>query len=598
MLNKIEQDKRVKSNASQAEIARLKAELKARDREIYELQNATVIIDTERIWDLEQQVDDLKEELEKRNSARDAETTRGSYEWTLAAKDPFCAEDFMDMTADDDVFGDTTMAQLTCGTPSRARSSFPTPPATSPTLPLTPHFSRPTVVIPKTPLSQAVGVQADFADPEKLQLQEELESLQRETDKLTATLDGYKNLSARLSEKFSSVITDTDNENGSSTELLERQAGLILQSMEDQKVALSQLTSSITDLGFPGEDASAMIMSLASGFRAARLELEYLTPGEITLPLTSHGAEVLDLLLNRLRHIARKMKEGEDSIDEYHEIEQSLRKQLDARVSVMDGLKAEMSKAQRLMDEKNIKIKELQVGNDRLKGAVDGYVRDISELEKLVERLEQEGRDAGATRDAQQESSRRALVNKENTIAELEVQLAVAVKRAEVLKKNMEDLQTEKNKHIHSLNKQQGAALALRDARVMELRVEIDRINGSLRAAHDTICGLRVENGGLKTQLEEEKHRAKAAIDSMKEELQRALQVSQEFLNTPGKSKAMSGGNGDAGTDEASASNAAGATVQKGEFLSSNLARRASGKIQRRRYDSGLGFMDEEEVDF
>ena len=59
-----------------------------------------------------------------------------------------------------------------------------------------------------------------------------------------------------------------------------------------------------------------MITALSSGFRAARLELEYLTPGEIALPLTSHGAEVLDLLLTRLRELAKKGKENDDAIDE------------------------------------------------------------------------------------------------------------------------------------------------------------------------------------------------------------------------------------------------------------------------------------------
>ncbi|KAI9147540.1 hypothetical protein HJFPF1_12566 [Paramyrothecium foliicola] len=596
MISKIEQNKRAQSKASQAEITRLRAELKARDREIYELQNATLVVDTDRIWDLEQQVDDLKDELERQNAARNADQTRNSYNWTLAAKDPFSEDDFMDMTPDEEVFGETTMAQLACSTPSRARSSFPTPPATSPTLPTTPrHVSRPTVAVTKTPATQAVGVQAEFVDPEKLQLQDELTSLQREMEKLSNTLEGYKSLSERLSKQFASAVSDpVESEYSSSTDALERRAGVLLQAMGDRQAALSQLNTSITELGFPGEDASAMIMSLTSGFRAARLELEYLTPGEISLPLTSHGAEVLDLLLNRLRDLATRVKEGEDSIDEYHELEQSLRKQLDTRVTVMDGLKAEMGKAQKIMDDKNSRIKELEVGNDRLKGAVDGYVRDISELEKLIERLEQEGRDAGATHDAQKESSRRALVNKENTIAELEVQLAVALKRAESLKKNMEEMQAEKNKHIHALNKQQGAALALRDARVTELRGEIERINESLRSAHETICSLRVENGGLRTKMEEEKQRAKEAIDAMKEELQRALQVSQEFLNTPGKKN----GSASDGSQQAATSGASPVVVQKGGFLAGNLARRASGKGQRRRYDSGMGLLDEDEVDF
>lgn len=53
LLHKFEQEKRRKEQAAQAQIAQLKADVRARDNEIYDLQNATVIMDTERVWALE-----------------------------------------------------------------------------------------------------------------------------------------------------------------------------------------------------------------------------------------------------------------------------------------------------------------------------------------------------------------------------------------------------------------------------------------------------------------------------------------------------------------------------------------------------------------
>ncbi|KFA70598.1 hypothetical protein S40285_04700 [Stachybotrys chlorohalonatus IBT 40285] len=571
MLHKIEQDKKRKTQASQSQISRLKAELKARDREIYELQNATVVIDTERIWDLEQQVEDLKDELKRKNFAMEEEgqQTR-NYDWTVAARDPFAADEYMDLG--DDEFGETTVAQLIHGTPTRNRASasFPTPPATSPTVPSSPfskHFPPPR----PTPQTHA-GVQAELPDLEKQQLQEELMSLHLEMSKLTATLNSYKSLTGRVAARLS-----TDDSSPLPADALEQQVESLLQTMSDRTAALSQLASSIAALGFPGDDAGDMLAALTKGFRAARLELEYLTPGEIALPLSSHGAAVLDLLLTRLRDMARRAKEDEASIDEYHSLEQSLRKQLDARVSVMDGLKAEMGKAEALMQEKNEHIRSLQTGNDRLKGAVDGYVRDIRELEKLVERLEGEGRDAGATLDAHRESHRQALLARDNSVAELEVQLAVAVKRTGALQSEIRSLQGSRAK----VNQQHGAALALRDARVMELRLEVDRINTSLRGAHDTICALRVENGSLRGQMEDERAKAAKAIDEMKEELQRALQVGQQFLDTPGAKKP--------GEEQ---------EPGQGGYLAGELARRRSKKGLARGRDSGLALLDEDEVDF
>ncbi|KAF4335475.1 glycolipid 2-alpha-mannosyltransferase [Fusarium beomiforme] len=549
-MNTIQQEKRRRNQEAKEEIEKLRNELKARDREIYELQNATIVIDTDRIWDLEKQIQDLQEELSKR-SGRGMDQSRG-YNWTLAAREKF-SQDFMD---EDDEFGDETMAQFICSTPSRARTSFMTPPATSPTVPGTPIFEEPEMA------TAMVGVQASLPDPKTVLLEEEVSSLQLEIAKLTDTLESYKALSGRLTEKLSDFSSE-------SATGLEAHIDAMLQTMSDRAHALQHLTTSITKLGFTGSDASEMIASLSSGFRAARLELEYLTPGEITLPLSSHGAEVLDLMLTRLRDMAKRAKEDENAIDEYHEIELSLRKQLDARVTVMDGLKAEMSKAEKLMSDKIARIRELEVANQRLKGAVDGYVRDIHELEDLVQRMEREAHDANDEYNVQLEVKHKILTRKEDTIASLETKLSDALHKSSDLQSQITSLQTSKAADIAALNKKHGSALAARDASVAKYRGEIDKVNASLRAAHATICGLRVENGGLKREVENERQKAKEVIDAMKEELQRVVKMSQEFLTTK--------------ESQAEDEKQGGVT---------RMSKRLRGR------DSGMGLLDEEEEEF
>ncbi|RFN55046.1 glycolipid 2-alpha-mannosyltransferase [Fusarium flagelliforme] len=535
-MNVIQQEKRRRSIEAKEEIEKLRDQLKARDREIYELQNATIVVDTGRIWDLEKQIEDLQDELSKR-SGRSLGEKRG-YNWTLSAREKFSPE-FMDMVPDEDEFGEETMAQFVCSTPSRARAregvstSFidMTPPATSPTIPGSPLFSAPIMT------TTTAGVQACMPDPQQQQLEEEISSLQLEVTKLTDTLESYNALSSRLSDKLSEFKPTVESESTLPHHQLETQIDAMLRTMSDRACALQQLTASITKLGFHGSDASDMVTSLASGFRAARLELEYLTPGEITLPLSSHGAEVLDLMLTRLRDMAKRAKEDEDAIDEYHEIELSLRKQLDARVTVMDGLKAEMTKAEKLMSDKIARIRELEVANTRLKGAVDGYLRDISELESLVERMERDAHDAEDEYSVQLEVKRKVLSRKEDSIAELETRLSEALQRSADLQREVKEAQEAKLRDVAELNKRHGAALAAGDATVIKYRGEIDRVNASLRAAHTTICSLRVENGGLKSQMDEERTKAKAVIDSMKEELQRVVQMSQEFLTPNSKAQ-------------------------------------------------------------
>ncbi len=125
------------------------------------------------------------------------------------------------------------------------------------------------------------------------------------------------------------------------------------------------------------------------------------------------------------------------------------------------------------------------------------------------------------------------------------------------------------------------------------LRDEVDRVNSALRSAHDTIRQLRVDKAGLTTRLADEKAKAKAAIDAVKTELERAVRIGHDLLlSTPKKGRRPS--------DEADRDAMPAVVVRPGGLLAADLARRSSsdGKSKkRRRYDSGLGFLDEEDME-
>ncbi|KAH8127178.1 hypothetical protein LI328DRAFT_165345 [Trichoderma asperelloides] len=574
MLNKIDQEKRRGEQLAKAQITKLKAELRARDREIYRMQNATMIFDTERIWELEQQVKELKGQLATKSIASEEATQYYSCVWP-STPSVASTDDLMDMAQDEDQFDD--MAAQT-NTPSRARPPFLTPPATSPTRPVSP-FSKDV-----SPTADAhTEMRLNSPDADKKQLEDEIASLEFEIQKLTATLDSYNALGARISDALSGG-TLREKGTSSSLEAIENQVQLLLQTMSERAAAVAHLTNAISELGFAGTDASEMIMSLASEFRSARLELEYLAPGEPTLPVTAHGADILDLLLDRLRTLSRKTREDEDSIDEYHEIERSLRKQLDSRISVMEELNIKLTETYRALDEKDSHIRELEIGNNRLKGAVDGYVRDITELEGLIERMETEHRESINAHAAQQKSSEELLTAKNTTIAELEVKIEEAVAQTAELLNEMSSTEANFARQTITIRKQHGAALAVRDTRVAELRDEIDRVTESLRVARETIHALRAENSGMRGMMEEERRKAKDAMDSMKEELQRVLYLSQRFLED---------------SHGASASGRA-ATIQGESDDSRTIVCNPSQmgtRRSKRRYDSGLELLNEDEVD-
>jgi len=713
-MNTIYSERKKRAQETKAEIDRLRAELAEKDNEIERMHDETVMVDSDRVWELEQQVQALKKELADRGSGGqrqrqpqlglDSSPAGAAYNWTLAARDPF-ADEYSDMDLDeglpehedddDNMFGNNTMAELACSTPSRrarnaeddayvrASASFPTPPATSPNLPA---ISLPTVpVTPSsrfrlelpTPLSH-VGVQSDLPDPEKEKLEEELSSLQLEVCKLTTKLESYASMTARLSEKlapFPRWENDTPpeqspRENASASESspipeLESRLANALRTLSDRTTALLEVNTSLSSLGFPGSDGLEIISSLSRALRTARLELEYLTPGEITLPLTSAGAQVLDLLLTQLRDLAKHKKESDQAIDEYHSIELNLRQQLGARVDAFDALFKQSL-------QKDVQIKDLEVGLERLKGVVKGYERDLAELESLVNRMETELVAADKERQAnadklkessekhdteisqlKSEASREKKEMKalhESEMEDLEVKLAAKIKQTEWLQAQLERLARENGeaKAHHKmdtikLNIQHGRQLALRDARVMELRGEVDRVNASLRAAHETILRLRVENGKLEKEKETlevdkeelgakargDRRKAKEVMDEMKAELERVVKrmgegMLQQQLATPKKRKVRSlarrdsvvgGGHGeedervddDDGEDELGAGllqplspspTSSPSKGSSGSLLVGDLTRRSSGRgKKRRRYDSGLGFLDEEEVD-
>lgn len=562
-MNIIEGEKKVRAQRQASEIERLRRELVQRDEEIESLRNATVVQDTERILELEEQIDRLRAELSSGAGHED----RTRLDWTMAAQDPF-TDGFYDDDDDEeeeenDAFGDTTMADLVCSTPTRARSSFPTPPCTSPTLPNTPPSMRrrSSPSLPPATSSQA-GVQVQFPDPEKEALEDELGSLRLELTKLNDALASHESQRRRIAEKLSRVPlpSSLDHHRG-----VEEHLDQALRSLSDKTAGLHGLNTSLGALGFRGDDAAEIVASIVAALRSARLELEYLTPGEVTLPLSSHGAEVLDLVLVRLRDLSRQVKEDEAAIDEYHALELSLRQQLGARVEAADGLRREAQRAAERLKSKDERIAELEVGTDRLRGAVEGYRRDVAELEGLVQRMDEEGQTKTDELRARDERAR-----------ELEARAASLQTQTAALGKQLADAQGQRA----SLNKSHGAALALRDARVAELRGEVEGVNQALRTAHETICQLRVQNVGLEESADAERKKAKEAVDAMKAEMARVLEMSEGILATPKKTP---GGGGRRSTRSAAGS-------------SSGLAGAGTGR-KRRKYDSGLGFLSEEDVD-
>ncbi|KAJ4387261.1 hypothetical protein N0V93_007850 [Gnomoniopsis smithogilvyi] len=558
-MHSISAEKKRRTQRTQAEMDTLRAELAAKDAEIRRLSGETEIGDEhggEGVDDLKREVEKLRRNLNRpapafmRASSVDSDATE--IDWSRSTQGEQVSGDCLQMdvdfddneTIEDHVFSDETMAELACSTPSRRathpRHSFPTPPSTSPRLRLrSPVFSAPI-----TPTSHA-SVQVRLPDPNHPDVEDELASLHLEVEKLTHTLSTYESLTTRLSSKLApyspappSSAAEAIQRSRSPALQTEAQLNTLLRTLSERTTALTTLQTSLSGLGFPGTAPSDIITALRSAFRAARLELEYLEPGESALPLTAAGAEVLDLLLTRLRELARQNLEKDDVIDEYSEAEASLRTQLSARVEAMDAMRVEIGTLKEKVKLRNMRIKELESGMEKLRASVKGYTSDIADLEALAQRLEGEldearkaaGKEAEEGLEAE-EGWLGAIKRKDTTAVLLEGRLAHALNQVAELKAQLAQQQDAATVNQHD-NHEGDAVLAAErenDTKVAELRAEVEEVSEALRQARETVATLRGENGVL----EEERARAKSVFDTMRAEMERAVRMGVRLMATP-----------------------------------------------------------------
>lgn len=581
-MNMVTAEKRRRAQQAKAEVDALRAELAAKDAQIRRLSGVTVVVDGDELEDADsdaeteiedgrqaralppadqgETIDDLKRQVEAlRNALKSPAPSSlassgdgggggdvhivgwgggdGAGEYYHSDMD---LDHHLDESDEEDRFGDSTIADLVCSTPSRRpanmRHSFLTPPSTGSPPPRlgTPNSDQHHHQQQYTPPSMVhAGVQAQLSDREKRELGDELASLHLEIDKLTSTLETYEAVTSRLSDKLAPFSSSGGSNSpshgaggggggsGSAAEAIlasrspavrvEAQLNHLLQTVAARSAALADIDASLHQLGFPGAHPTEILASLSSSFREARLELEYLTPGELALPLTAAGAAVLDTLLARLRELTRQAEEDQDVLGEYQHLEQSLRRQLGTRVEAMDELRAEAATLRDKVKLRNMRIRELEAGVDRLRGAVATSTRDVGDLEALARRLE-----------ADLDAARKALGQRDDDVSALEDQLAHARAHATALQAQMTQLAEDQDR--------EASRSAEREA---TLRRDVAEANEALRAARATIDKLAADKEWLGQRLGKDKARARAAVEAMKAELERAVRMSEDLLASP-----------------------------------------------------------------
>jgi DNA repair exonuclease SbcCD ATPase subunit len=662
-INLIEDEKKRESKGRKAEIEKLKEELRQKDlemeymREEHEIASqvggeATTPISV--VKELEAQITTLKAELQK-HEANDT-----NMDWTTAARDPYDHDDDTIMLSNFDEEFNPEATSIFVSTPARgsfpSMGSFPSPPATVPNTPCKPNASH------------DIGIQASLSDPEKVKLQGQLTTLRAELQALTASLELTNTTHERL---FAKASPFAHGEAENTIETLDSALDSILTDLAlSQSSALENahrcaaLENEVATLGF-GTDLEATVKTLLDQFRRARLDLEYLLPGEQAEGFDN--AKLLDMLLARLKVLVARTKSQADNIDQYHEQELSLRKQLSARIDAANLLQKTISDANEEIKSLSSDLVDRDSSLKKLKTALEGYRSEVRNLESLITRLDSDHSTvvssltndlqtakSVATTSATAKSALQA-TNQEQSelIADLQARLDNALATLSSLQAELDAKTTELANKLCELDnkdhqletaksdlacqsqnfasalaglradaaereKEHGQALALRDARVAELRDEVERVNVCLRGAQKEISVLKNEVARLREDI----GGVRARNEKMRGELRRVLETGE----SPKRSRTMSEG------PAASVFGEGIAPVRKGGLFDHSAARRSSSvgllehetgaavvvaprdgdtltlnsgsgsgsakkSKKRRRYDSGLGFLEEEDED-
>jgi DNA repair exonuclease SbcCD ATPase subunit len=621
-VNTIEAEEKNRRKAQVAEIELLREELRKKDQEMQEMRDEqdlasqiggeasiqslnTSHID-EKVRSLELQVTKLRAELSKREL--DA-PTHDEPNCAVGERDPFDDEGAFLQNYDEDF--NAEMTDMFLSTPTRR--SFPSPPATVPNTPNKPPS-----------LNDANSV-ASTTDNERVHLESQLKVLQDELKTLSKTLELTNTTHERLTAKLAPFISESTQPE--ETESLDAALDAVLTQLAlsessalDSNSRFSALSNELADL-FPSSQAAdpeSILEQLHTQFRAARLELEYLTPGENTEGF--ENSKLLDMLVSRLRVLTKKVQQQDFDIDQYHSQEISLRQQLGFRVDEMAHLQETLTTATSEVSRLESDLRDRDESISKLTHALQGYRDEVSGLETFINRLEVEHaadsailrdeietikRDADAKildSELKRETLEAAAEGREMLMRELEKRLSGAVASARALEDEFAALRNENTllrDTAAEREKAHGDALALRDARVMELREEVESINAARKKAYERIRDLEREDRDLMAQLEGEKVRSQFVVDSMMGGIARVMETGNGYKMGYVAVQGSSSGGGDVDSSPVTDAATSQTVVRPGLLFNAGLARRRSTSIgkgkKRRRYDSGLGFLEEED---
>ncbi|KAI9752946.1 MAG: hypothetical protein M1815_000203 [Lichina confinis] len=438
----------------------------------------------------------------------------------------------------------------------------------------------------------SAGAQVDTEEPSREGPQ--VEALRNALAQVTSELEMTRSTHLRISAKLqghlqdSSASLDSDPDLDTALNMVVTSLVLAQTRAEDAEASLNAVSSDVAELGFAGRNAEEMLIAIKRQFRQARLELEHLQPGENTIGFDNE--KLLGMLIERVQALLCRIRDGAKEHESQRQVNTVLQRRLDEVDAQAKSAEAKVEELTTDVDEKDRSIKKLQ-------RALEGYQAEVRSLESLVDRLEEDHA-------KQTERMQRGM---DEAVADLEVKLEAEMKGKEEAmseaheeKRMAEDLQARVEKAkgiIERMNREKDTLSAAKDVIISHLEAEADErdraivgyesqldivdhekllLASSLNEAQASIGSLTNDKTVLEARLAVELEEGMRVMEAMQSELMRSLARAGEMKN---KHAARS-------RDE-SASVSLPPTPCSLRF--------ATPKKRKRRVDSGIGVLEEED---
>ncbi|KAI9672412.1 MAG: hypothetical protein M1829_004490 [Trizodia sp. TS-e1964] len=438
------------------------------------------------------------------------------------------------------------------------------------------------------------STQVNLPDPNT---QNQLSALNESIHNLNAALERSKTNEDRLAAKLLPYLPAPNSLTSDQVAIEDALDNVITQLVlakskaKNSSTIVSALNAEILSLGFSGKDTDEMLQTIRDQFRQARLELEYIEPGETVISFDNN--RLLSLLVDRIRTLLRRNLENKEEFS----------KQMQQHHDTLKGANSEAlaasNKAIELQEELNTQIRS----NGSLQRALEGYRTEVKGLEKLITKMEAQHEDF----------ERQCQMERDEAVADLEGKLNVervramdtrlelekALQHTAHVRNEMQSFLDEKVREIAELQnvtrlteRSYEHDLAKKQSLIASLQEETRSLHTSINELKSSVDELSSTKLSLEEQVGGERRQGLQAVEAMQVELTRALSRIGDVKNNyitqweAGHEDEEEGTYGKEPLTPSSLMSSAPGSAAK----SANM-----GRAKRRKYDSGIGILEEED---